>query len=230
MLAQQQKEFLRRVTHAGPKSRYAVYQRTAYGMRQRALSLIFPMCLRIVGEDCFHAVADDYISKTPMLNDSLDEEGYGFEETWQAHVDARAELQGFGYLPDLVRLERMKHDAYINHKHAPFDWQRAGQCTQEQWMASRLLVCTTFQRMTSQWPLLSLFGQADTLGCIWVHRPDKVVCKGILEHHLDELMCAAIEGKTMAEIEHLGIEPTAFEEVVRRGWVVGLVNGWADET
>lgn len=88
-----------------PAERLLVYRYSITGAQQRVLAIVYPVCLQILGDDCFNTLARDYAwhpkSNFPDLN------GYGgsFTGLLTRQMQQHPTLNDLPYLNDLARLE-----------------------------------------------------------------------------------------------------------------------------
>lgn len=100
-----------------------VYRNNTWQALLSTLKRTYPVCLTIVGDDCFTAFSRDYVSQHPLS--SLNLNGYG--EQFPVHLHTLLSqsktrednpLEGFDYLPDLCRLEWQIQRAYFACDHS----------------------------------------------------------------------------------------------------------------
>ncbi len=91
-----------------PAARIAVYRNNARSALGSTLRAAFPAVERLLGEDYFGAVSEEFIRQHPPCSPVLNE--YGGE--FAAFIDGFSPLQGFPYLGDLARLEWARRTAF----------------------------------------------------------------------------------------------------------------------
>jgi hypothetical protein len=91
-----------------PAARIAVYRNNARGALASTLRAAFPAVERLLGEDYFGAVSEEYMRQHPPCSPVLNE--YGGE--FAAFIDGFSPLHGFPYLGDLARLEWARRAAF----------------------------------------------------------------------------------------------------------------------
>lgn len=96
---------------AVPLKRFNVYRNNAAATLIEALRGRYPVVERLVGEEFFKAAAHRFIIEHPPRSSALFEFGNGFADFLAAFEPART----LPYLPDVARLEWLRHAAY----HAP---------------------------------------------------------------------------------------------------------------
>lgn len=81
--------------------RFAVYRNNVFSSLIHALEAQFPVCRRLVGDDFFKSMAQEYIRRSPPASPVLSEYGVSFPDFVAAFDPARELL----YLPDVASLE-----------------------------------------------------------------------------------------------------------------------------
>ncbi|WP_330083610.1 DNA-binding domain-containing protein [Methylocystis iwaonis] len=81
--------------------RFTVYRNNVFSSLIHALEAQFPVCRRLVGDDFFRGMAQEYIRRSPPASPVLSEYGVSFPD-FVAAFDPALELP---YLPDVARLE-----------------------------------------------------------------------------------------------------------------------------
>ena len=104
-----------------PTERVDVYRRSSRAARNKALELIYPVVLSILGERCFRTLATDYLDACPSLSGDLNLFGDAFPELLEGLCAAFGSLEGLPYLPRLARLEWYWHALYYAPDDPVFD-------------------------------------------------------------------------------------------------------------
>ncbi len=91
-----------------PAARIAVYRNNARSALASTLRAAFPAVERLLGEDYFGAVSEEFMRLYPPRSPVLNE--YGSE--FAAFIDGFSPLHGFPYLGDLARLEWARRAAF----------------------------------------------------------------------------------------------------------------------
>ena len=88
--------------------RVNIYRNNHRGSLQEALSACFPVVERLVGCECFTAVAGFYVQRHPLNHGSL----HGYGAAMPEFLAGIPELSGLPYLADIARLEWARQQAY----------------------------------------------------------------------------------------------------------------------
>lgn len=224
-LAHMQRMFAQQVNDdALSNTGFGVYRRSALALRVDALKAIFPVCLRIVGQECFESAARTHVYDAPR-GCLLEDEGEGFADIWQDLVTTRRELADYAYLPDLCRLERLRQCAQQVALGAhQYDWSKT---TPDVFQHATLMLSQTFFTLETPWPLLSLFGDPQPTSndtALWVFRDTKTleIEQGVLSTPHAMLIRCIRNGSRVSELANEGVDPSALHDFVRRGWIIGL--------
>ncbi|HVV69064.1 MAG TPA: DNA-binding domain-containing protein [Gammaproteobacteria bacterium] len=95
-----------------PKERLAIYQGSIFGIKQKSLKEIYAVCNRLVGEDFFIGMVNEYITATPSTTPDLGGFGADFSDFIRGFQPAKC----LPYLSDVARLEWVWHRLF----YAPF--------------------------------------------------------------------------------------------------------------
>ncbi len=104
-------DFVDEVVNAGTLSaeqRLQVYKDSITASLVNTLAEIYPVCLRLVGEEYFHAMANIYVKQTPSYSPDLGDYG----ETFAKFIDHFPPAQQLPYFGDTARLEWAWHRAF----------------------------------------------------------------------------------------------------------------------
>ncbi len=220
-----QRRFARDVAAAPDGSSLAVYRRNAELVRVRALGLIYPVCLRVVGQECFDALALRYVREVACRVHALDRDGHGFDRYWEWLVGEHDGFEELGYLPELARFERARHDVSIAPDDVPFDWtslERADPSRQGGWVFE---VSASLRVVRTGWDLLALFGEDGVEGtgtvALAVRRVGDEVVHEALPEAMAELIDALCEGTTLDGLDARGLAERV-EPALARGLIVGV--------
>lgn len=94
-----------------PERRFAVYRNNSFAARHGALTAIYPVLARLLGDECFAALAHHYLTARPSRHADLRRLG----QHLPGFCAARTEFSHLPYLRDVARLEWAWHRAF----HAP---------------------------------------------------------------------------------------------------------------
>lgn len=112
-------------------SRLDVYRATARSVHVSVLSSIYPVCLKILGNDYFKLIAKKYFIAYPSSNPDLNNYGEHFANYLAELASQRDELSEYLYLSDLAKLEWCLHAAYYSKDNDPLDIEQfQNQCAQ----------------------------------------------------------------------------------------------------
>jgi len=110
--------------HLSAQEHVAIYQNSVRGALQNGLKEIYPVCLKLVGEDFFLMMADEYIDQTPSHSSDLGHYGEDFADFIATFPPA----ESLPYLPDTVRLEWAWHTIYDAANTTRLDFQKLAAC------------------------------------------------------------------------------------------------------
>jgi len=207
----------------------AVYRNNSRGVRGEALSDVYPVCRRLVGDRSFDGLVRRFVRSVPSKQGDLNRFGGDFAGFVAETVAGHESFAGLPWLVDLVRLEWLCHSVYYREDDPPLDLSplQAGDpssfCPRP---------ATRLARMHSPWPVHEIWqahqgpGEPATMqitpGDRYLvierrqYRPRTVVVDAVLWSLLD----ACARGMTLGE---MGSDPDLdmdrLGELVRRQWI-----------
>ena len=133
-----------------PDERFAVYRGSVLGNYRKALSAVYPVVEKLVGERFFDHAAEAYARREPSRHGDLNRYGARFGD-FLAGFPGAAEL---AYLPDTARLEWAMEDAF--HA-ADSPSQSFEHLTEADWAELRLTLAPSCCLLASPWPVHRLW-------------------------------------------------------------------------
>lgn len=105
-------------------NQFAIYKNSTYAKLQRALTDIYPVCRKLVGDDFFNGMCDRFIQQTP--SQSYDLNKYG--ETLSSFISTFQPAQTVPYLSDIASLEWAWHLTFSAPDTNHFDFEKFAAC------------------------------------------------------------------------------------------------------
>jgi hypothetical protein len=90
------------------EERINIYRRSVLGVRYAALQQIFPCIKKIVGDNCFQGIAEDFLYNNPSYSYKADEVG----EKFPAYLKTLASLEQVPYCVDMAKFEWCWHRVF----------------------------------------------------------------------------------------------------------------------
>jgi len=216
----------------------AIYRGSIFGKLSRALSDIYPVCCRLVGEKFFQGMASYYIRQTPSTSPDVGQYGQYFAEFIE-HFDKAANLP---YLPDIARLEWAWHRAFNAADEKGFDFNALNKISEseKQHLIFYLPYSTTL--LKSDFPIHRIWqvNQADWQGesvvdlkegggyfLIW--RQGFNMRIDFLNEEMGVFLKAVQAQKTLPILCDPQITPNAdtlLPTCVKNGWIAGFSLNW----
>ncbi len=103
-----------------PEQHFAVYKSSTMGALQKGLKEIYPVCFRLVGEEFFISMVNDYIALTPSMSPDLGD----FGKTLPEFIAEFSPALTIPYLPDIARLEWAWHRLQHAEKSGVLDFDK----------------------------------------------------------------------------------------------------------
>jgi hypothetical protein len=146
-------EGLRAAHGLAPLRRFAIYRNNVVVGLIDALSERFPVCLRLVGEEFFSAMAQCYVPvslpRTPML--------FEYGEDFAEFVSGFEPARGLPYLPDVARLEYAIGRAYHAEDAAPLPTDFVRSLPSGRLEAATASFHPSTQLVPSNYPIVSIW-------------------------------------------------------------------------
>lgn len=136
-----------------PLRRFGVYRNNVASGLVSALASRFPAARRIVGEGFFAAMAGEYIRLFPPRSPLLMSYGDGFAD----FVESFEPVQELAYLPDVIRLEAARGQAYHAADAAPLDAGELSRVAPEQLARVVLLPHPSLSILRSAHPIVTIW-------------------------------------------------------------------------
>lgn len=101
-----------------------IYQSSTFGALQKVLKEIYPVCLKLVGEEFFIAMIEDFIIANPSLSPDIGEYGKSLPD-YIANFEPAEHLP---YLADVAKLEWAWHQIYDAADNTLIDFDKLSSC------------------------------------------------------------------------------------------------------
>ena len=142
--------------------RMAIYRNNVYAALSKALEAIYPVILRLVGDEFFKFAARRYIDGHPSRSGDLNRFGAEFAEFLGTFEHAAS----LPYLPDVARLEWCCHLAYSAADDTYLDLHKLAAVPPETYGRLRFRLNNASRVLRSAWPIDAIWrvNQADYTG------------------------------------------------------------------
>jgi hypothetical protein len=145
-----------------PAERLAVYRGSVLGNYRKALSAVYPVVGKLVGERFFDHAAEAYTRREPSRHGDLNRYGAGFAN-FLASFPGAAEL---AYLPDTARLEWAMEEVFHAADSPPSRLERLAGVAQAEWPSLRFALAPACRLLASPWPVHRLW-ELNQPGVAW---------------------------------------------------------------
>jgi hypothetical protein len=116
--------FIRTHKILSSKQHFVIYQNSIRGIHQKALQEIYPVCNKLVGDDFFIAMINEYIMQTDFIFSDLEEYGSTLPEFISEFTPAKA----LPYLSDVAQLEWAWHRVFHAEENKTLDLNKLSAC------------------------------------------------------------------------------------------------------
>lgn len=164
--------------------RTQVYRNNMFATLGGALEALYPVVRRLIGGDCFAALARRYVRQQPSLSGNLHDYGAHFPKL----LSDAPETQALRYLPDVAGLEWACHQAFHAADTSPLGLEALTQLPAERWPGLRLELNPACALLQSVYPVLRIWqvNQEDWQGDMTVSL-DEGPCQVLVGRRADEL-------------------------------------------
>lgn len=207
-----------------------VYRASSRGGRQAALTDVYPVCRRLLGDACFDGLAREFVRCHPSRQPDLNHFGGDFAGFVGEVVAGQEAFSQLPWLPDLVQLEWLCHSLYYCEDDPPSALDRLAATDGADIV---LLTSRKIAWLRSEWPVQRIWhthqGEEDPKEialksedwCILVERIDYRAQVSEIDAGLWYLLDACRNG---ASVEQLASDPDArverLGELLQRGWIL----------
>jgi hypothetical protein len=133
--------------------RLQVYRNNTLASLTEALTALYPVVRRLVGEEFFGHAAREYIPAHPSVSGNLHDFG-GELAAFLARFPGAAELV---YLPDVARVEWAYHQAFHDAEHSSLDLTALAGVSPEQYRDLRFRLHPASRLLSSSYPVLRIW-------------------------------------------------------------------------
>jgi hypothetical protein len=133
--------------------RLAIYRQNTLATHRNTLGALYPVVMRIVGEDFFQEAATQYIASTPSRSGDLHQYGAKFADFLARYLHANS----LPYLPDMARLEWCWHLAFHAADSPVLDFARLHRLEATQLEAATFSLSPALSLLKSAHPLLQIW-------------------------------------------------------------------------
>ncbi|AOF83383.1 hypothetical protein BSY238_1790 [Methyloversatilis sp. RAC08] len=137
------------------RSLLGVYRGNAVANANAALTLAYPVCRQITGDDYFDALVRRYWAQTPSTDGDLNRYGHRFAD----FLDGFEPVRALPYLPDVARLEWSVHVATTAADAAPLGGGAFAGLDPDALATARLHMTPGFALLGSAWPIADIWLQ-----------------------------------------------------------------------
>ncbi|MBE9559427.1 MAG: putative DNA-binding domain-containing protein [Proteobacteria bacterium] len=108
-------QFFRKITKTSkisPQLALDIYRNNTHGARLKSLEITYPVCRKILGNETFHLIAQQYVIEGTEGSSDLNHFGESFNLHIRSLLAAGRLAEEYCYLTDLIAFEYKMHDAY----------------------------------------------------------------------------------------------------------------------
>jgi hypothetical protein len=136
-----------------PKTRFAIHRNNVVFALIEALGARFPVCRRLLGEECFDAAAALFARQSPPRAAVLHEYGEGFA----AFLESFPPFADYDYIGDMARFEAALGRAYYARNAKPLPTAALASLDAAALAGATLALHPSLQTISSKRPVLSIW-------------------------------------------------------------------------
>jgi Putative DNA-binding domain len=222
-----------------PELAIEIYTNNVDGARVNALFAAYPVCVRILGEACFRAIARHHVTVDACTERDLNLYGGAFPGFLEQWVNRNDGFSDYLYLPDLAHLEWLLHSAYYADDDPGFDFNAFRHASATAPETLRLVPASSVRLVQSPYPLMAIraanLGSGDASNVSADAVPEHlVVSRQDLHCRVERVseitfrvLAACCTGTPLSEIaQSLGDRaqglPAVVGQLIERAWVTGV--------
>ncbi|MCG6861427.1 MAG: DNA-binding domain-containing protein [Chromatiaceae bacterium] len=137
----------------GPSRRLQLYRNNHYATLTDALTAVYPVVVRLVGEPFFRQTARAYVASHPSRRGDIHCYGDGFGD----FLNGLPQAADYPYLGDVARLEWAYHSVFHTEPRPPFDPQTLLTLDQGDYPRLRLEIQPAARLLASGYPVLRIW-------------------------------------------------------------------------
>ncbi|OQW70565.1 MAG: hypothetical protein BVN34_00825 [Proteobacteria bacterium ST_bin12] len=135
------------------KERIAIYRNNVFSNYRKALSAVYPVVERLVGEQFFRQTADSYIDAYPSLSGDLNQYGANFSQFMVSYEPVKR----LPYLSDVARLEWLVELVFHASDHVPRVLEKLSNIPEEKYGELRFSLHPASQLFQSNFPTATIW-------------------------------------------------------------------------
>jgi len=214
-----------------------IYMNNTSGARHNALAAAYPACLRILGEDCFTHIANQFIKHMPSLQRDLNLSGSNFSEYLENWTTTQPGFSDYHYLGDLARLEWFCHMAYYADSDTTFDFELLASADSVDQKELHFQLGSSVNLLESDYPVMEL-QRANISGGAAIsvsaeNFPEHLVIARLkfqatitrTNHATFDLLSACRNNDTLGAMIENDINTEALPKLIQRGWIAQVARG-----
>lgn len=228
-----------------PELALRIYRNNVVGARVKALMTAYPACVRILGADCFAAIAGNFSAAFPSTQQDLNRYGAQLAVFLGDWVRTHQQFSDYRYLKDLAHLEWLCHEAFYAHDDPPFDFGTLARAAERGPESIRLKLGSSVGVLRSSYPVMEIreinladdaaasavAGNSGEQLVVWRASYQALVAR--TDEPTFQLLAAVRAGCTLERIiEGMGADASLLCETVprliKRGWISGVTVASAD--
>lgn len=153
------KQFVRKITKTSkisPQLALDIYRNNTRGARLKSLEMIYPVCRKILGDEIFHLIGQQYVIEDAEGSSDLNHYGESFNLHLKTLLEAGRLPEDYYYLMDFVSLEYKMHAAYYANTDPVFPFKQFEQMVNNEQQVY-FKVSSSLSLMTSEYPIYEIW-------------------------------------------------------------------------
>ncbi|NRD71973.1 putative DNA-binding domain-containing protein [Shewanella sp. VB17] len=217
--------------------RLAVYRNNNNQALTAAMRTAYPICDKILGEQCFDQLARNYQVHHPLKQSHLNQYGEFFSELLANTIAVHTEFAGLEYLSDLAQLEwLLQLSYYAGDRRDCYSLSQLGLLSEDQQASVVMLLRPDVKLLRSTYPLYELWlkyqGEQDNIKisapedeyhfCIY-RNPFKPQVERISSEEY-RVLTDIMLSHSLSQMTESGVDMASLNSVITTGWVCGFTG------
>ncbi|MES9852739.1 MAG: putative DNA-binding domain-containing protein [Candidatus Thiodiazotropha sp. L084R] len=209
-----------------------VYRRSSQGVRVAALTDVYPVCRRLLGELSFDGLAQEFVRRNSSTQPDLNRFGEGFAAFVDTVVDAHKVFAGLPWLGELIALEWACHNIYYADNDPPLDLGLLAEADPSQLFPRPI---SALYRLHTTWPVHAIRAahQEDDdpsalhiepgEWCLVIERRRYEAWVEVIDTELWRLLDQCAQGWDLARLAaNDSLATERLGELIERGWIAAV--------
>lgn len=213
-----------------------IYQNNTRERLRSVLVQTFPVCMQLVGEQCFEQMTLAHVMVHPCRTHDLEQYGADFPDTVARILKEQAALNGaVPYLTDMAKVEWTAHRSYFAPNRSSFDFAAFAELDEQQYLNVRFELAADLSTAIAGWPVAKIWQMHQpgnevvglnafpTEQFLLIERPRYQAQISEIDKQTYEILNLIHKGFTLGElVEREADAQEVLRQALQQGWISGF--------